>query len=233
MLLKCVGVLSIIVLIVSSNSYLTQTLDSEKEKTAVSTRVIQNVSLEGQLQDLLARFSLNYDVPLGLEISPDEQVSTRYRVELKEGTLADLMDQLVTQNPRYDWLIDNGVVNLFPRDKYRDKFLNELLNVRIGKFAIKKNTDCWTLQKDLVEIPEVREMMEAYAMHPVGTNFTGFHIPQLGRNFSLDTSNTTLKTLLNRIVKDSPVARTWIISADRSSRTVNLGVSSRQEVTAN
>lgn len=230
MFLKYVAVVLVISLIVIGNRYRTeaQTLTLEQEKTALPTRLIKDVSLEGQLPDVLGRLSLNYDIPLGLEISPDEQLSRRYRVELKEGTVTDLMNQIITQNLQYNWSFENGVVNLFPRDKYRDKFLTKLLNVRIEKFAIRKNTDCWTLQKDLVEIPEVREMMDAYRVQPIGINFTGFHIPQLGRNFSLGASDTTLKALLNQIVKESPLARTWIISIDNSSRTLNLGVNSRQ-----
>jgi hypothetical protein len=38
-----------------------------------------------------------------------------------------------------------------------------------------------------------------------GRNFTGVYLPQLGRNFNLDLSNTTLESLLNKVIKESPV----------------------------
>jgi len=224
---KYVGVISMTVLITITNSYRTeaQSLDSGTKNIALATRSIKKVALEGQLWDLLTRLSLDYDIPLGLEVSSDEQLSNRYRVELSEGTVADLMGQIISQNERYDWIIENGVVNVFPRDKYRDSFLAELLTVRIGSFVVEKNSDCWKLQNDLVNKPEIKAVIDAHGIR-VGTNFSGFYIPQLGRDFSLKVSDITLKTLLNRIIRESPLARTWIISTDGPSRSLNLGVSS-------
>lgn len=229
MLLKYVRVVSIVVFITISNSYQieAQSLDSARKNSDLATRLIKNVALEGQLSNLLTILSLDYDIPLGLEISSDEQLSDRYRLELSEGTVADLMSQIISQNSRYDWLIENGVVNIFPRDKYRDAFVAELLKVRIGRFAIDKDSDCWVLQNDLIKAPEIKAVIDAHGMQ-IGTNFTGFYIPKLGRNFSLKVSDITLKTLLNQIVRESPLARTWIIRADNSSRFLNLGVTSRQ-----
>ena len=130
-----------------------QSLDSSKRNSDLATRLIKNVALEGQLWHLLTRLSLNYDIPIGVEISSDEQLSNNYRVELSEGTIADLMGQIIKQNEQYDWLIENGVVNIFPRDKYRNAFLAELLKVRIGSFAVTQNSDCWKFEDDLVNTP--------------------------------------------------------------------------------
>lgn len=229
MLLKYIGVFSMILSISASNSYRTeaQSRGSTRKNGDLASRLIRNVALEGQLWDLMTSLSLDYDIPLGLEISSDEKLSNRYRLELSEGTVADLMSQIIRQNERYDWSIENGVVNIFPRDKYRHAFLAELLRVRISSFAVNKNSDCWKLQDDLVNTREIKAVIDAHGMQ-IGTNFSGFYIPQLGRNFSLKASEITLKALLNRIIKESPLARTWLISADNSSRILNLGMTSRQ-----
>lgn len=231
MWLKYVGVVSMTLLITISSSYRTkaQSPGSSRKNSELATRLIKNVALEGQLSNLLTRLSLDYDIPLGLEISSDERLSIRYRVELREGTIADLMGQVISQNERYDWLIENGVVNIFPRGKYRDAFLAELLTVRIESFAVDKNSDCWKLQNDLVNTPEIKAVINAHGMQSTVADFTGFYIPQLGQQFSLKVSDTTLKPLLNRIISESPLARTWIISTDRSSRTLSLRVSARQD----
>jgi hypothetical protein len=230
MWLKSLGLVSMTILITISNSYRTeaQSRDSSKRDSTLATRLIKNVELEGQLWDLLGRLSLDYDIPIGFEISSDEQKSNLYRIELSEGTIADLMGQIINQNERYDWIIENGVVNVFPRDKYRNAFLAELLTVRIESFAVEKNSDCWTLQSALVNIPEIKAVLNAHGMQ-YGTDFSGFYIPQLGRNFSLKASDISLKALLNRIVGESPLARIWVISTDTSSRTLTLGVSSKFE----
>lgn len=230
MLLNYVGVISVILVITISGSHQTnaQSLDSARKNSDLATRVIKDVALDGQLRDVLTRLSLDYDIPLGLEISSDEQSSNHYQLELSEGTVADLMRQFISQNERYDWLIENGVVNIFPRDKYRDAFLAELLTVRIRNFAVDSNSDCWKLQNDLVRTPEIKAVIDAHGMQSTGADFTGFYIPQLGRNFSLRVSDITLKALLNRIINESPLARTWIISSDNSSRRLNVRVTSRQ-----
>jgi hypothetical protein len=228
--LKYLGIVSMILSITLFNSYRTeaQSVDQGSRDRELATRVVKNVELEGQLWNLLTRLSLDYDIPLGLEVSSDEQLSNHYRVELSEGTVADLMSQIISQNEHYDWIIANGVVNVSPRDKYRNAFLAELLKVRVGSFALGKNTDCWKLQNDLVNTPEIKSVIDAHGMH-VGTNFSGAYIPQLGRDFSLKAFDTTLRALLNRIVRESPLARTWIVNTDSSSRTLSLGVTSRQQ----
>ena len=229
MWLKYLGVVLMTLLIAISNSYRAeaQSPDSLRKNTDLATRLIKNVALEGKFSNLLTRLSLDYDIPLGLEISSDEQLSNHYKVELSEGTVADLMSQIVSQNGQYDWVIENGVVNIFPRDKYRDAFLAELLTVRIGSFAVDKNSDCLKLQNDLVKAPEIKAVIDAHGMQ-TGINFSGAYIPRLGQQFSLKVSDITLKALLNQIIRESPLARTWIISTDNSSRTLSLGVTSRQ-----
>ena len=231
MLVKYVGSLSIILLITISNSngIEAQSQAASRKNDELATRLLKNVVLEGQLWNLLGRLALDYDIPVGLEISPDELKSNRYRVELREGTVADLMGQIISQNDRYNWLIEDGVVNVFPRDKYRDAFLAELLTVQIRNFAVAKNSDCWGLQNDLVRTPEIKVVIDARGMQASSADFSGFYIPQLGRSFSLKVSDITLKALLNRIITESPLARTWLISTEGSSRTVNLRVSARQQ----
>ena len=217
----------LLITISNTNRIKAQSLDPSKKSSALATRLIKDVALEGQLWNLLTSLSLKYDIPVGLEISADEQLSNRYRVELSEGTISDLMGQIVSQNEKYDWLIVNGVVNIFPRDKYRNAFLAELLAVRIGGFTVHENTDCLKLQDDLVNTPELRKVIDAHGMQ-VGSNFSGFYIPKVGQRFSLKVSDITLKALLNRIIGESPLARTWIISTNNDSRTLSLGVTSRQ-----
>ena len=74
--------------------------------------------------------------------------------------------------------------------------------------------------------PEVKAIIDAYGMK-TGANFSGTYIPQLGQQFSLKASSITLKALLNRIIRESPLARTWIMSTDNSSRTLNLRMTAR------
>ena len=101
------------------------------------------------------------------------------------------------------------------------------MTVRIGRFAVEKDSDCLKLQTDLVNTSEIKAVIKAHGMQPTDADFTGFYFPQLGQDFSLQVSDITFKSLLNRIVRESPLARTWLISTDHSSHTLSLRVSSR------
>ena len=49
------------------------------------------------------------------------------------------------------------------------------------------------------------------------------------RVLAVQVSDISMKALLNRIIGESPLARTWIISTASSSRILSLRVNARQE----
>jgi len=114
MRIKYIGIVSMLLLITISNSYRTeaQSIDSSTKDNNLANRLIKDVALEGQLWYVLTSLLLDYDIPLGLEISADEQLSNRYRVELSEGAVTDVMSQIISQNQRYDWVLEKGVLYL-------------------------------------------------------------------------------------------------------------------------
>jgi len=59
--------------------------------------------------------------------------------------------------------------------------------------------------------------------------FGGFYIQQLGQSFSLNLSNVQLKQILDRVVKESPVAKTWVIKRDAAMQKLSLNVKAGPE----
>ena len=200
------------------------------QNAAVSTSTVtlaqtplENVRIQGQsISDLLSRFALRYDIPVGLEIARPGDLASFYCINFRKGTLSDLLTQFVADHNEYAWKIEDGVVSIFPRDAYRDYLMNQLLATEIDDFSVAKRTTTWTLSQSLFSTPEIAGILEGYALRNGGENFSGFSLPQLGKEFSFSVSRMNLKAILDKIIKESPTAKFWTISNNFSDRSVTL-----------
>ena len=111
--------------------------------------------------------------------------------------LSDLLNEFVARHDQYAWEIKDGVVNIFPKENYRDALFRDLLEAQIDSFAVKKKTSCFELAKSLAATSEVRKVLAAYGTSYRERDFSGAYIPQVGHNFALNISNMTLKSMLN------------------------------------
>ena len=125
-----------------------------------------------------------------------------------------------------DQVID---VSVFPKDKNRDVVLTELLATELPGFSLKEKTSCWALGDALVATPEIRRILEANRMTYSAGYIGGFYIQQLGQHFTLNVSQMTLKSTLDKVVKESPVAKIWIVKRDSSEETLLLRLNARLE----
>ncbi len=196
----------------------------------LAARHLEDVQLEAQsIGSLLEKFSLAYDIPVGFEAASNDDELASYHLDLKKGALADLLAQFVARHDQYAWEIRDGVVNIFPKDNYRDALSRDLLATQIDSFGVKKNTSCWTLAESLAATPEVKKVLAAYGTVYRGRSFSGAYIPQVGRDFTLQVSNLTLKSTLNKVIKESPAARFWLVTRNSNDQTFFLSVGARFE----
>ena len=166
------------------------------------------------LPRFFADLSLTYDIPIGLEIATNENKSARYYTQLEKGTLAELLTQFVARYTQYTWKIEDGVVNVFPQDNYRDLLSKDLLAVKIERLSVKEKTSCWNFVALLLESPETKSILQANDTTYSRRSPSGFYIPQLGRNFSLNVSDLTVRSILNRVISESSTAKFWLITRD-------------------
>lgn len=80
-----------------------------------------------------------------------------------------------------------------------------------------------------VESSAQEPVVDAYDLKTLGWSFSGFYLPHLGRNYTLNVSNTPVRSILNRIVKESPTAKFWNISRDSREHTFSVSLTARQE----
>lgn len=191
---------------------------------------LEDVFLEGdRLASLLSDLADQYDIPIGLERAMNEYDHPETRIDLNKTTLSELLTQLLANHKEYSWEIADGVVRVFPKDGHRDPIVERLLNVQIGKFSIKKSTAVWNVESTFLETPEFKDVVDAYGLGTLGWTFSGFYLPQLGRNYTLDVSGATVQSILNRIVKQSPTAKFWSIGRDSSQHTFSINFVARPE----
>ena len=198
-------------------------------EVSAATR-IENVRIKARgIESVFSRLSLDYDIPVGLEVADSEDELATYQLNLKDGTLSDLLTQFTAQHERYAWEIRDGVVNIFPKDRYRDTLFKDLLETKLSRFAVKKNTSCWDLARSLVATPEIKQVLDARGTRYRERNFSGAYIPQVGREFTLDVSGVALRPLLNKVIGTSPTARFWLVTRNSYDQTIFLNLNARHE----
>jgi len=227
--LLCFGIY-LVVLFAGQKLIAAQQSTSESRSGNVAARQVENVRIKAQGVDkLFTDISLSYNIPIALEIAAHDEQLTTYELSLRSGTIADLLDRFTKQHKEYAWEMEDGVVNIFPRDDYRDFSLDELLKVQISKFSVAENTSCWKLVDSLMKTVEVQNVLKTYGITPSGLNFSGGFFPQIGRRVAFDVSDMTLKEILNKVIKESTIAKIWLIKKYSSDQTVLILVNSRNE----
>jgi hypothetical protein len=174
---------------------------------------LKNVQMQADnIGLILSRLSNQYDLPIGFEVAIDDDLSiTRgITIEIKDGTVQEVLDSIVNQNPIYKWEIRDDVINVFPRDRNRDILLKEMLETRLENVSFDKQTTRFMLRQMLCENAAVMKILEMYGVKPANETFTSRDFGKVGRDFSFYASNVSIATVLNRVIRDSPT-KYWII----------------------
>lgn len=232
-MLKTVLRLSIYMLVVllGATSLVCAQVSAVTKKAAnLADMQFESVRIEEQsVETLFTSLSLSYDIPIGLVIASNDDDLSTYVLDLKKGTLTDLLTQFASQHNQYTWEIKDGVVNIFPKHNYRDLVLDELLGAQISKFSVSENSSCWKLVDSLTNTLEVRKILRTYELARSGMNFSGAYFPQVGRQFKLEVTDMTVQRILNKVIKESPVAKIWLIKKYSVEGTFDIRLNARHE----
>lgn len=206
--------------------------EPKTDRPLSATMQLENVRLRGDVESLLAQLALQCDIPIGFERAMNDAAIRERRMNFKQITLDDVLTQVLAEYKQYSWEIRDGVVYVFPKEGYRDPIIERFLNVEIKSFSLGKATLTYDVEAKLLKTRELEEVVDAYGLRTrSGYTLSGFFFPQLGRNFTLDVSNTTVGTILNRIVKESPVAKFWSISRNSNSHMLFIDLDTSHEDT--
>ena len=174
---------------------------------------IENLELKAaNIGLLLSDLSTQKNLPIGLEVSPQDDLSKTktVRLQIKSGTLADVLTSIVKQNPLYTWKIQDGVINVLPVEAHRDPLLREVLETRLEKFSMERGMGKFYVRQTLSTTPAIKTILTQHKVVADNSAFGSGNFTPLGRGYELEASNITVYSLLNRIVRESQT-KYWIM----------------------
>jgi hypothetical protein len=162
---------------------------------------------------VLAQIAKTYKVPIGLEVAYDDDLlkDSRIAIHLNPGNLGDALNAVVAEKPAYKWKIEEGVINLFPKEENRDVLLSTLLDTQLLTFSSRKGLSRLDLREQLTGAPEIRNLLDAYGVVADNGAISMYEVYPLGRNYSLNGANLTVRSVLNRVIRDSET-KFWFIN---------------------
>jgi len=209
--------------LIASSSVRAQDDAVARTKMKLAEMRLENVQIEREsIGELFSVLSFRYNIPIGLEIARSGDRLSLYKIDFPKGTLSDLLAQFVAQHDEYTWTIENGVLSVFPKEEYRDPVVRELLLTEISSFSVREKTSAWSFGQNLLSTPETKKILQLHGTTYDTGYLGGFYIQQLGQKFSFEVSDIQLKSILDKVIKESPIARNWIISANASAQKIFL-----------
>lgn len=187
-----------------------QTAQGQTSVTELLSRRLEPLETEADSVHLmLAKISNDYGIPIGFEAATEGE-SPLLSVVIQNRSLKEVLDEIVRKDPRYEWVIADGVINVRPRSE-RDPILMRLVETRIKDLDVKKGASLFRARSQIVETPEVQEILRQANMSlPYDIKFGG-EFAKLGRDFSHHFSNATVREILNQVIRTSDV-KYWIVN---------------------
>ena len=144
--------------------------------------------------------AVEHNIPIGLQLSSSGNNEPNIDLEVKDVPLSDVLNTVVNQTKVYAWEYRDGVINLYPtRDS--DPFFAKLLETRIASFNPKSN-DKFVVRDALLDAPEVTELMTAEKVTADRFGYP-YRASMYSNNVDLSAQNMDLRSLLNKIIRES------------------------------
>jgi hypothetical protein len=198
---KCftIGILGLfLTMSIGVSAYPTQQPDSHE------ARLDQKIDLDlknATLMYALSTLSVSHRVPNGIQYAAEDR--NEPKLELKGGTLQEILDSIVIQEPLYRWQLVDGVINFVPAGE-RDPFIETLLNTFVANYDPGKWTIKFQLRDAIGATPEVKKVLESHKMELAKYRDYAYRDSIYTRkDVDLKKSNATVREILNHIIKIS------------------------------
>lgn len=157
-------------------------------------------------QDSLSKLSRTYDVPIGFEMSRnDETPSCHVRVDtvIKDASIHQIMQSLISHCPTYSWSISGATVNVYPSTKTRT-----ILDHVIPNMIIEQKTSR-DIVSDLFERKDVRAELTASGLTRDTTTPFWDHGSEHDPKLSTVFNDVPIRNIMNYLITHSE-QRGWI-----------------------
>lgn len=194
MISKCKRLmLAVLLLLLSATVCLSQVSDQRE----ITQKVVSLKMIDTTVPIILQTLSSEYKVPVGLEIisyTKSKGEGKKINVDFRKGTLSELLDQVVREDPRYKWEVVSGVINVFPREG-----ADSLLGTKVKRFQVSQQNRDET-KRAIFNLPEVSSALSQRGIQPSQIAFSVSSGKDKVR-LSLDLQGTSVRDILNEIAK--------------------------------
>ena len=134
--------ISMLVLVAFPSSLSAQSNPPTLVKDASAVTITNLQVKEININHVLAKIAYTYNVPISLEVATNEDLlkGKSLKVELKKGTLADVLNNIIRQKPSYIWEASEGGIRVFPKSEFRDPLLQIARHKNKPLFCFKINS---------------------------------------------------------------------------------------------
>jgi hypothetical protein len=157
---------------------------------------------------VLDKLAVEHRIPIGLERASTETYGAKLNIHIKNGTLKDVFDSIVQQEPEYNWEVKDGVVNFTPINRY--SFVEKLLNTPISSFKPKKGISKFQIRDSIVNISEVQKLLTSNNIGVERMDYPYHRSIYSNDEVDLSTSNTDVRGVLNKVVRVSE-HKIWVV----------------------
>jgi hypothetical protein len=171
-----------------------------------SRRISNFIEHDCNIHQVLSDLADTYEVPIGFEESTafDGRPTPSIRIDIKSGTIQDVLNLLVNADPRYEWKTVNGVINVYPKLKQ-----DNVLDVVIPSFKADTHSKA-SLREAIADLPQVKARMRKLGVRPLQFQFGGMVGAPYAR-IVLSMKNSSLREILNEISKQT-AEHYWIVN---------------------
>lgn len=209
----------VIVQLLLSPHYVVGQMPSEELTSKSLTLRVENETLI----TCLATLAVEYRVPIGLEVAFNHEDKTRLSVDVKNESLKRILDLICQQVPAYRWEVKDGVINFVPTQS-RDQFVSELLDTHVSRFAPEKGLNKFGLRNVVADLPEVKSFLEVNDVTASRLEYPTYASVYSNGELDLSISNTNVRGVLNKIIRDSEY-KLWIVKRGAEKmRTVQISL---------
>lgn len=187
-------------LVISNSAYASPTRQQDSDEALLNQKIDLHLS-KVTMMHALSELSVTHRVPNGIEYSAADR--NEAKLVLESGSLREILDSIVKQEPLYRWELVNGVINFVPAGE-RDPFIETLLKTAVANYDPGKWTIKFQLRDAIGDTPEVKKLLESYKMELAKyRDYPYSDSIYTRKDVDLKMSNATVKEILNRIVKIS------------------------------
>ncbi len=220
--MRLFGISALLVIVLNASSFAQSEARGPKER--ICNLPVKDLQIEARnINLLMSKLAYQYNVAISLEVAIDDDLlsSKHIKLNVKKGTLADVLDDIVEQQPSYTWESSESTIRVFPKQEKRDPFLQALLETKISHFVIPRSTARLTIKQTLTNRPELKDLLASNGVRLSKEVFLSHEIQSIGPDFSLDLENVLVRGILDYMMQNSQT-RYWSVRRSGDSLWINF-----------